>query len=75
MLSSSLILDFEAAKASIIVPGLNAAARPNIEPALRKRRRDPSSGSFIMCSFRVALDFWVVWSSSRHSLLRSQYQG
>jgi hypothetical protein len=33
-------LDFEFANASTIVFGLNAAARPNIELALRKRRRD-----------------------------------
>jgi hypothetical protein len=40
-------LGAESAHASPIVAGLNAAARPNIELALRKRRRDLSSGSFM----------------------------
>jgi hypothetical protein len=34
----------------VMVRGLNAAARPNIEPVLRKRRRDRSSISFIVSS-------------------------
>src|SRR5580658_11270820 len=37
----------ESANASPIVAGLNATDRPNIELALRKQRRDLSSGSFI----------------------------
>jgi hypothetical protein len=47
-------LDFEFANASTIVFGLNAAARPNIELAFRKRRRDLSSVCFIVSSL------WVV---------------
>src|ERR1700722_9380661 len=45
------VLDFESANTPPIFAGLNATARPNIELALRKPRRDLSSGSFIGCSF------------------------
>src|SRR5208283_3187506 len=52
---SSLSAILESASASPIVAGPNAAARPNNELALRKRRRDLSSASFIRCSSRVVL--------------------
>src|ERR1700685_569672 len=51
----------ESANASPIVAGLNAAARPNIELALRKQRRDLPSGSFIGCSFRVISPSEMRW--------------
>jgi hypothetical protein len=48
---SSFPAILESANASPIIAGLSAAARPNVELALRKRRRDLSSGSFIGYSF------------------------
>src|SRR5208282_7723 len=56
----SFLAILESANASPIVAGPNAAARPNIELALRKPRRDLSSGSFIGCSFRVVLGGFMV---------------
>src|SRR5215203_2171494 len=53
MLSFSLDLDFETANASIIVQGLNASVRPNVELPLRKRRRDPSPACFIVAPYRT----------------------
>jgi hypothetical protein len=67
------VLDLESANASPIVSGLNATARPNIELALRKQRRDLSSDSFIARNGRitsacspprcVALDWVIILSS------------
>ena len=51
----------ESANASAIVAGLNATARPNIELALRRQRRDLPSGSSIGFSFRVVLGFFMVF--------------
>ena len=46
----------ELAKASTIVPGLSATAKPNIELFFRKRRRDLSSSGFIC--LLLASEFW-----------------
>src|SRR6185437_12192943 len=54
--SFSVVPNFESANVSAIVRGLNAAARPNTEPSLRKWRRDFSSASFI--SFSISL-VWI----------------
>src|SRR3984893_17955858 len=73
--SFEVVLELESANASPIVAGLNATARPTIELALRKQRRDLSSGCFILCSFRAVPGCGIAWSSCRDSLLRFQYQG
>ena len=45
-----VVLDFESANVSPIVPGLNATAKPKTELALRKPRRDFSFDCFIVGS-------------------------
>jgi hypothetical protein len=54
VMASSFSAILESANDSPIVAGLNATARPSMELALRKQRRDLSSGSFIVCSFALA---------------------
>jgi hypothetical protein len=68
-------LNFESANAPLIVAGLNTTARPNIELALSKLRRDLSSGSFIGCSFRVVLRFFHGVSSSSGGAFLAQDSG
>jgi hypothetical protein len=48
--STRLVFDFALVIVSAMVRGLNAAASPNIELVLRKRRRDLSPVSFIVSS-------------------------
>jgi hypothetical protein len=50
VMDSSSVVMLEFANVVRIVPGLNAAAAPNIELALRKRRRDRMSARFMTSS-------------------------
>src|SRR5271170_721392 len=70
-----VVLHCESANASPVVLGRNATARPNMELALRKRRRDLSPGCFIGCSFRVFLGFFLVFSTSSGGVFRPQDSG
>src|SRR5580693_7721620 len=67
-----MVLDCESANASPLVLGPNAAARPAMELALRKRRRNLSSGGFIMSSFEFCPfpTEGVLWSHWPAGILR-----
>ena len=55
LIGLSLFSDFKSANPSPTAAGANATARPNIELAFRKARRDLSPGCSIVCSFRQTL--------------------
>jgi hypothetical protein len=61
LFSCGVVLDFGTAKASPIVAGRNATARPNMELAVKNRRRELSSSLFILWSLRTVPGFVAVW--------------
>lgn len=68
-----VVLDFEPANASMIVPGLNATVIPNIELYLIKRRRDSSFSCFIPCSLCLVLDLGCVAIISSIPSIQGEY--
>jgi hypothetical protein len=67
--SFEVIVDFESANTSPITAGLNAIASPNVELALRKPRRELSSGCFTVFSVRVVLGFEVLGLCGRRVVI------